>query len=202
MYQNEMSMLSESNGMYCLKQIADDSALVPNCLQNGSNLVPDCLQDVSGLVPTCLQDGSNLVPQDSIGKYSIDKVSIGKVNSLSSEDDNTAENTKSIMDLCNRLCPSLPKVKTLSDKRVLAIIEAEKHLNGADFEELFKKIEASDFLTGRSSDWCCGFDWILKPENIAKILEGTYDNKTSSLKSGKAECGSYGLNIDELEKIV
>lgn len=47
----------------------------------------------------------------------------------------------------------------------------------------FKKIAASDFLSGRSppspghENWRPNFDWFIKPGNLLKVIEGSYDNK-------------------------
>ncbi len=89
---------------------------------------------------------------------------------------------KEVVELFNRLCPSLPKVIALTDARRTAIRKAGERLGGFEnFEEFFKRIEASDFLTGRNQIWKnCGFDWCLKAGNIVKIQEGQYDNKGSS----------------------
>ena len=82
-----------------------------------------------------------------------------------------------VVDLFNRICVSLPKVKTITDIRKQKIRTANKQLKG-DFKSFFKKIEDSDFLSGRNGAWtACGFDWALKPTNTTKILEGNYDNK-------------------------
>ena len=82
-----------------------------------------------------------------------------------------------IVSLFNQICVSLPKVEKITAGRKQRIKAADKELNG-DFEGFFRKIEASDFLTGRKGDWCgCCFDWVLKPQNIVKIIEGNYDNK-------------------------
>lgn len=47
----------------------------------------------------------------------------------------------------------------------------------------FKRIVASDFLAGRSppsvghENWRPNFDWFIKPGNLLKVIEGSYDNK-------------------------
>ena len=35
----------------------------------------------------------------------------------------------------------------------------------------------SKFLMGESSDWVMSFDWIFKPINFTKLIEGNYENK-------------------------
>lgn len=102
-------------------------------------------------------------------------------------DVNPKINYSEITELFNSICTSLPKVKTLTDKRRAAIKSAYKLVNG-DFTELFKAVEASDFLTGRSGNWNgCGFDWVLKSANITKILEGNYKNKEEKKNGHKSE---------------
>ena len=87
-----------------------------------------------------------------------------------------------VVDLFHSLCPSLPRVRTVSEKRKKAI---RARFNAGEtmesFAEVFKLAEASDFLTGRNGAWAgCGFDWLLKEANWIKTLEGTYENKTKS----------------------
>ncbi len=92
---------------------------------------------------------------------------------------------KGIVSLFNSICVSLPSVRELTDKRKKAISGAIKLLDGVTFEELFRKVESSDFLTGRAGTWNgCGFDWIIKPSNLVKILEGNYTNKADKPSPG------------------
>jgi hypothetical protein len=71
---------------------------------------------------------------------------------------------------------NLPKVKGLpkgsSRERVLLQRLREKDF---DFEKLLKAIHAQPFLYGDNDrGWLVTFDWILKPANLTKILEGAY----------------------------
>lgn len=78
----------------------------------------------------------------------------------------------------NRTCPSLPAIKSLSDSRRRAIRARLNTYTVEDILEAFRKAEASDFLKGANDrNWQANFDWILKDANIAKILDGNYDNK-------------------------
>jgi hypothetical protein len=81
-----------------------------------------------------------------------------------------------IADLFNSICVSLPKVKILTETRKRAIRTANKQIKG-DWEQFFTIVAQSDFLSGKSGKWKASFDWILKPANTVKILEGNYDNK-------------------------
>jgi len=49
-------------------------------------------------------------------------------------------------------------------------------------ETFFRRVEASDFLAGRTKEQArFGIDWITKPGNFVKILEGNYDNRGASV---------------------
>lgn len=83
-----------------------------------------------------------------------------------------------IVDAYNSTCQSLPSVKSLSDARKKAIKARLNSYTIEDIHEAFRKAEASDFLKGKNnSNWQANFDWILKDANMAKILDGNYDNK-------------------------
>lgn len=95
----------------------------------------------------------------------------------------------------NSVCISLDPVKSLSDysKRMLLQLMAQK--SDLDFEKLFERVEQSDFLTGRNGRWSKGgtkasFEWIIRPDNVNKILSGKYDNKEPS-KYNEDDGGSY-----------
>lgn len=79
----------------------------------------------------------------------------------------------------NRICKSLPAVKSKTDKRMKAI-KARLKENGKSldfFVGYFHRVEASDFLTNRSGKgWKANFDWLINQSNMAKVLEGNYDN--------------------------
>jgi hypothetical protein len=108
-----------------------------------------------------------------------------EIISISNEIDsapNGAERTpyKKIMELFNKTCPSFPKIKNIEGQRMLHVsVQWKKHPDLNFFETLFQKAEESDFLTGRSGKWRASFDWIVRPSNVTKIIEGNYENKTA-----------------------
>lgn len=115
-------------------------------------------------------------------------------------------NYQQIVDSFNRVCVSLPKVQTISDRRKKAIRAATQTVeNFGGWEKLFQTVERSDFLTGRSGAWTgCAFDWIIKPANITKIIEGNFKNgrkaKTSQAHDFSDPANYKEQNID-YEKI-
>ena len=86
-------------------------------------------------------------------------------------------NYHKIVDMYNDTCVSLPRVTSLSDARKKAIRARLKTYTIEDLEQVFIKAERSDFLKGRNDrNWNANFDWLLKDSNIAKVLDGNYDN--------------------------
>jgi hypothetical protein len=78
------------------------------------------------------------------------------------------------------LCQLLPKVVLVTEKRQKAMDKIWK-VHSGDME-LIKKVFAitseSDFLTGKKTNWKADFDFIMKPQNFVKILEGSYNNSS------------------------
>lgn len=87
-----------------------------------------------------------------------------------------------IQALYNRLCPSLPKCTAMSDARKKAI--KARIRNGYtldDFRRLFENAEDSEFLKGQNNrNWTATFDWLVADANMAKVLDGNYDNRAQS----------------------
>lgn len=84
-----------------------------------------------------------------------------------------------IRELYNSVCRSYPRLVKISDKRKKAIrARLRTGYTLEDFQTLFEKAEASDFLKGKNDrDWNADFDWLICDGNMAKTLEGKYDVK-------------------------
>ena len=110
-------------------------------------------------------------------------------------------NYDEIIGMYNTTCVSYPRIKVLSEKRKKAIkARLRTGYTMADFETVFRKAEASDFLKGKNDrNWSATFDWMIKDANMAKILDGNYDNKASPAKQDQGS-GNYFLDIlNEME---
>jgi len=86
-----------------------------------------------------------------------------------------------IVDLYNELCPSLPSVKQLTDKRKRKLKTLWEFVGG-DIEQIrtvFENAEDSEFLSGRNDKWTgCNFDWLINTNNFVKVLEGSYNDRS------------------------
>lgn len=157
------------SAVYKLKQLyAENQELA---VQNKAKNAP---QSVPQVVPQC---APQTVPQSVPIKR--DRLRLDKENPPQPPRGMRAD-YEAVVDLFNDTCPSLPHVRDLTDQRRKAIRARLMEGNTMeDFRQVFAKAQASDFLTGKSGGWKCGFDWILKPANWQKIREGNYDNGTS-----------------------
>lgn len=85
---------------------------------------------------------------------------------------------ESIKSLYNATCVSFPRCTSLSDDRRKAIkARFTSGYSEQDFQTLFSKAEASSFLRGKNNrNWTASFDWLIKDANMAKVLDGNYDD--------------------------
>ena len=92
-----------------------------------------------------------------------------------------SENKTKVQDVVNdfnSICLNLPKIKTLSEQRKRVIKIRLKSYPRDKLCEAFKLANSSSFLCGDNTrSWTATFDWIMQESNLAKILDGNYENK-------------------------
>ena len=125
-----------------------------------------------------LQDVYIMDTQVRLGK---DRLELGKDSKGESKGKKKGADKKDcqhIADLYNTLCPSLPPLIILSDS-IIEDLKASLNKYSADnFKQAFEKAENSSFLKGNNErKWAASFDWLIKEENIAKVLNGNFDDK-------------------------
>lgn len=98
-----------------------------------------------------------------------------------------------IKDLYNEICISFPRLTILSDKRKQAIKARLNTYTVEQFEEMFSRAETSQFLKGKNArNWQANFDWLIKDNNFAKVLDGNYDNKDNNKQPEQQDNTQYG----------
>lgn len=117
----------------------------------------------------------------------------GKVDTISSAADNPIPDYKEIVNLFNEICgKKLPQITVVSANRKKAIRSLLKTFSREQIFEAFKAVKDSDFLTGENSrKWKATFDWIIKEQNMAKILDGNYTTERDH------SFASYDLDLYE-----
>ena len=128
-------------------------------------------------------------PHSKVKESKIEETKIEKTKEK--KNNNTKYPYQGICDLWNSVCVSLPKVAKITEARKQKIksrldefgCQPEEWLSTA--ETLFRRVQESDFLTGRKGDWKASFDWIFdNGKNWVKVTEGNYDNKGCGFNSG------------------
>ena len=110
-------------------------------------------------------------------------------------------NYQQIADMYNDTCVSFPRLTTLSDTRKKAIRARLNTYTIDDFALMFAKAEASSFLKGGNDrNWSATFDWMIKDSNMAKILDGNYDNKASGMVTNNNGYTSNNKVADKLNE--
>ena len=94
-----------------------------------------------------------------------------------------------IRELYNSVCGSYPRLVKMSEARKKAIrARLRAGYTVDDFRRLFEMAEASDFLKGRNRrNWSATFDWLIADANMAKVLDGNYNNASGKPENGAAE---------------
>lgn len=84
-----------------------------------------------------------------------------------------------------------PKVQKITTARKAALSQRIRDVGGADvWCEAMDRAATSPLLTGQNGrGWAADFDWLCKPANFTKLMEGNYDpkpanNTTASRSSG------------------
>jgi hypothetical protein len=134
-------------------------------------------------IPTDNQMTTIGIPTDNqmdtqvrIGKDRIDK-DIKESNTKVLQKKNENINYQEIVDKYNEICVSLSKVKKISNARKKAINARLKMYSLEEIIEVFTKAEESNFLKGANNiNFKANFDWLMSDKNMAKVIEGKYDN--------------------------
>jgi|AMWB02.1.fsa_nt_gi hypothetical protein len=90
---------------------------------------------------------------------------------------------QAVIDVYHSCCPSLPRVESWNEasQRVLSARWREKRERQEIewWERYFRRVNLSDFLTGRVKDFVATLNWLIGPKNMEKVLNGAYDNRSS-----------------------
>jgi len=137
---------------------------------------------------------NNSVSNAPIDKSRVDKSRVDKSRVEYNEGDNARDDNENdvsrqaepappspyneIMNTYNSICTSYPKIITVNSNRRTTLKNLIKAYSLEKIQEVFAKAEKSNFIKGENErQWQATFDWIIKPANFIKILEGNYDNK-------------------------
>lgn len=181
--QNGFESFAKGKKAYYTK---DNYVILPNWLKNQKlnknmkvavakefNLLPKNIKD------SILTNGSERLTNDSEGfrmvMECLDKYEI------EIEIENEIEiriDYESLIENYHTLCPKMSKVQALNKTRKGYINARVGEYGLEKVISVFRIAGQSDFLNGKNDKaWKADFEWILRPENFLKVLEGKYINK-------------------------
>ena len=106
-----------------------------------------------------------------------------------------------IVDLYHSICKSFPSVRSISAARQKAIKARLNTYSLEDFRTVFENAEASSFLKGANDrNWSATFDWLMKDQNMAKVLEGNYADKPQRYGRKEIVPGWMQNELSDFEK--
>ena len=133
--------------------------------------------------------GSSLDPEGRTDEFNLAYYSVEKESSF---EEDPMEKCREVMELYHKKCISYPPIKRMTAVRRTAIAECLKSFSTEEIGGAFEIAESSGFLKNHGGNWITDFDWIIKVENMEKILEGKYtDRKTQKV------CGKRELDYEE-----
>lgn len=94
------------------------------------------------------------------------------------KDSSTKHPYQEYVDRYHSICTNLPRVVAMSDQRKKAVREFAEQFTFDQFDEICRRANVSDFLTGKTSKpgWRADFEFLLRPKQALRILEGGYDS--------------------------
>ena len=125
------------------------------------------------------QCGSNVTVSDTDVTSCDEEIELEKEIELELEKENRERvDYQQIADMYNDTCVSFPRLIVLSEKRKKAIKARWNTYSVGDFKTVFEMAESSSFLKGQNSrNWSATFDWLIADANMAKVLDGNYNDK-------------------------
>lgn len=147
----------------------------------GRNNVRECYEDV--------REGSEMFLD----------IDIDKELNKDIEKEKELEQENFVLKKFNDICEDLPHPVDLNDYRIKCIRNKLGNYPVEKLEHAFQKAQKSPFLKGNNKEgWVATFDWMFDPQkdNIAKILEGNYDDRKKSMMERD------GTDYAELEKML
>ena len=107
----------------------------------------------------------------------------------SESDESDKINYNALMDTFNKMFEGkLPKITAMTDKRKKAVkARSSEHGKKAIMDVLDNVCQSSFLLGHNNQNWSCDLDWIFRPTNFIKILEGNYNGTRLSKNQQDSE---------------
>ena len=156
------------------------------------NLVCACKECNSGKAGRTPEDAGytwkSPEAQNRYAAYLSQRVTV-TVTAPETETETETENTSlplcphsEIIALYHQICPELPRVKKWTESRKTFLRsrwkEDQECQNLEWWRDFFHSVHESDYLTGKVNGFLADLEWLVRPKNFPKVIEGRYMNRT------------------------
>lgn len=178
-YLAEWTNTTKRNVRNCLNNLVDRGLLIKkeNCI-NGVKLCEYRVTDFPTGEKISLGVGK-FFPRggENISLGGGENISPNNIDIYNLENNIADSQTADIAKMYHSICVSYPRLRVMTEQRKREIKERLKEHTLEDFKELFIKAEKSSFLKKKRF----GFDWLIRADNMAKTLEGAYDDRPQTV---------------------
>lgn len=97
----------------------------------------------------------------------------------------------------------MPQVRCITPNRKAAILAREKEHGKNAIIQVIDNATESPFLNGdNNSGFIASFDWIFRPKNFPKVLEGNYGRRTTNGQSDNGAAKRIGEGMSLIENLL
>ena len=162
------------------------------------------IQEDCDLDTKCIHDGYDVDTQVRLGKVRLElgKVRLDNNRSDSDESSVNSDESTSIITSWNEL--GLQKLVSIKNNRATLLNARLKEYGQESIYQCIERIKESSFLRGQNNrSWIISFDWLIKPNNYIKVLEGNYADKEASNNGigGPSQAGERKLADWEIRQL-
>ena len=110
------------------------------------------------------------------------------------------DKAKQVADYFNKVIAGkgMPQIKALTPKRRAMVNARIKDYGFESVITVINNAAASSFLNGGTGWTHCDFEWIMRPNNFIKVLEGKYNNDNRNQGTGRGAEQNYYKESAEL----
>ena len=113
------------------------------------------------------------------------------------------DKAKQVADYFNKVIAGkgMPQIKALTSKRRAMVNARIKDYGFDNVITVVNNAAASSFLNGGTGWTHCDFEWIMRPNNFIKVLEGKYKNDNRNQGTSNAEQSYYKESADLVQRL-
>jgi len=139
--------------------------------------------------PTSNRPATDQQPTTELDLQSYRVTEKNKTHTSSDATDDPSERCphSEIIALYHNILSELPRIKEWTPSRQALLRsrwnEKAERRNLAWWESFFRAVKESDFLTGRAKEFRADLEWLVRPKNFPKVIEGRYANVNQASSS-------------------